>query len=141
MTDLNLTVERTIKAPQSDVFNAWLNPEMLQKFMMPAAGMSVPRASSDQEEGGRFEIVMLAGENEMPHAGTYREISRHDRIVFTWESPFSVDDSTVTLVFKSVQEGTHVTLSHARFSDAEARDNHKGGWIGILEALDATLTA
>lgn len=141
MTDLNLTVERTIKAPQADVFNAWLNPEMLQKFMMPAAGMSVPRASSDQEEGGRFEIVMLAGENEMPHAGTYREISRHDRIVFTWESPFSVDDSTVTLVFKPVQEGTHVTLSHVRFSDAEARDNHKGGWIGILEALDATLTA
>jgi uncharacterized protein YndB with AHSA1/START domain len=141
MTDLNLTVERTIKAPQSDVFNAWLNPEMLQKFMMPAAGMSVPRASSDQEEGGRFEIVMLAGENEIPHAGTYREISRHDRIVFTWESPFSVDDSTVTLVFKPVQEGTHVTLSHVRFSDAEARDNHKGGWIGILEALDSTLTA
>jgi uncharacterized protein YndB with AHSA1/START domain len=141
MTDLNLTVERTIKAPQADVFNAWLNPEMLQKFMMPAAGMSVPRASSDQEEGGRFEIVMLAGENEIPHAGTYREISPHDRIVFTWESPFSVDDSTVTLVFKPVQEGTHVTLSHARFSDAEARDNHKGGWIGILEALDATLTA
>jgi uncharacterized protein YndB with AHSA1/START domain len=141
MTDLTLTVERTIKSAQADVFNAWLNPDMLRKFMMPAAGMTVPKASNDPKEGGRFEIVMLAGENEIPHAGTYREISPHDRIVFTWESPFSVEDSTVTLTFAPVDEGTHVTLTHVRFNDAEARDNHKGGWMGILETLDATLAA
>lgn len=139
MNDLTLTVERTIKAPPEDVFNAWLNPEMLRRFMMPAAGMSVPRASNDPEEGGRFEVVMLAGEKEIPHAGTYREINPHDRIVFTWESPFSVDDSTVTLTFAPADEGTFVTLTHVRFSDAETRDNHKGGWVGILELLDATL--
>lgn len=141
MTDLKLTVERTIKAAQADVFNAWLNPDMLRQFMMPAAGMSVPKASNDPKEGGRFEIVMLAGENEIPHAGTYREISPHDRIVFTWETPFSVDDSTVTLTFDPIEGGTQVTLTHVRFSDAETRDNHKGGWAGILKALDATLTA
>ncbi len=141
MTDLNLTVERTIKAAPADVFNAWLNPEMLRQFMMPAAGMSVPKASNEPKEGGRFEIVMLAGENEMPHTGTYREISPHDRIVFTWESPFSVDDSTVTLTFDPVETGTRVTLRHDRFADAEARDNHKGGWISILEALDTKLAA
>jgi uncharacterized protein YndB with AHSA1/START domain len=83
MNDLNLKVERTIKAAPEDVFNAWLNPEMLRQFMMPAAGMSVPKASNDPQAGGRFEIVMLAEENEIPHAGTYREISPHDRIVFT----------------------------------------------------------
>lgn len=141
MTDLNLTVERTIRATQADVFNAWLDPEMLRKFMMPAAGMSVPKASNDPKEGGRFEIVMRAGENEIPHAGTYREISPHDRIVFTWESPYSVDDSTVTLTFAPAGQGTRVTLTHVRFSDAETRDNHKGGWDGILETLDAALAA
>ncbi len=141
MNDLNLTVERTIKAAQADVFNAWLDPEMLRKFMMPAAGMSVPKASNDPKEGGRFEIVMLAGDSEIPHAGTYREISPHDRIVFTWESPFSVDDSTVTLTFAPAEQGTRVTLTHVRFRDTETRDNHKGGWNGILETLDAALAA
>lgn len=139
MNDLTLTVERVIRAAPAEVFNAWLNPEMLRRFMMPAAGMSVPRAASDPKEGGRFEIVMRAGENEIPHAGTYREIRPHDRIVFSWESPFSVDDSTVTLTFAPVDGGTHVTLTHVRFRDAETRDNHKGGWVGILGALDATL--
>ena len=141
MTDLNLKVERTIKAKQEDVFNAWLNPEMLRQFMMPAAGMSVPKASNDPKEGGRFEIVMLAGENEIPHAGTYNEIKLHDRIVFTWESPFSAGDSTVTLTFAEVETGTHVMLSHERFADAESRDNHKGGWIVILDGLNTLLTA
>lgn len=141
MTDLNLKIERTIDAKQEDVFNAWLNPEMLRKFMMPAAGMSVPRVSNDPKEGGRFEIVMLAEEKEIPHAGTYREIKRLDRIVFTWESPFSVDDSTVTLTFAAVDTGTHVTLSHVRFADAETRDNHEGGWIGILDNLNTLFTA
>ena len=141
MTDLTLTVERTIKAAQTDVFNAWLNPEMLRKFMMPAAGMSVPKASNDPKEGGRFEIIMSAGENEIPHSGTYREITPHERIVFTWESPYSVDESTVTLTFDPTDDGTHVTLTHVRFADEQTRDNHQGGWVGILETLDATLNA
>jgi uncharacterized protein YndB with AHSA1/START domain len=140
MTDLTLTVERTISAPQKAVFDAWLNPEMLQKFMMPAPGMTVPKASNDPKEGGRFDIIMQAGDDEIPHAGTYREITPHERIVFTWESPYSVDESTVTLTFKPVDTGTHITLTHIRFKDAETRDNHMGGWTGILEALDTSLT-
>lgn len=139
MTDLSLTVERTIKAPQQDVFNAWLNPDMLRKFMMPAPGMTVPSASNDPKAGGRFDIVMQAGENEIPHSGTYKEINPHERIVFTWVSPFSVDDSTVTLTFSAVEGGTHIILTHIRFADTETRDNHNGGWTEILEALDTAL--
>ena len=45
MTDLTLTVERTIQAPQQDLFRAWLDPEMLRRFMTPGPGMTVPRAS------------------------------------------------------------------------------------------------
>ncbi len=140
MTDLTLTVERTINASQEAVFNAWLDPEMLQKFMMPAPGMSVPRASNDPREGGRFDIVMQA-ESEIPHAGTYKVIDPHNRIVFTWESPYSAEDSTVTLDFAPTKTGTHVTLTHVRFANEEARDNHQGGWTGILDTLDAALAA
>lgn len=141
MTDLSLTVERTINASQKAVFDAWLNPEMLGKFMHPAAGMSAPRVSSDPKEGGAFEIVMKAGDNEMPHTGVYREISPHDRIVFTWESHASIEDSTVTLTFAPTENGTHVTLQHDRFLNEEMRDNHNGGWTNILETLDNVVAA
>ncbi len=140
MTDLTLTVERTINAAQEDVFNAWLNPDMLQKFMMPAPGMSVPRASNDPREGGRFDIVMKA-DGEIPHAGTYKVIDPHEQIVFTWESPYSTDGSTVTLDFAAVDGGTHLKLTHVRFPNEESRDNHEGGWIQILATLDDALAA
>ena len=135
MSELSLTVERVIDAPQKTLFDAWLDPEMLRKFMTPGPGMTVPRASNEAKEGGRFEIVMQAGEDEIPHGGTYHEISPHDRIVFTWESPYSVENSTVTLTFEPADKGTKIVLHHVRFMDEQTRDNHIGGWDGILAAL------
>lgn len=136
MTDLSLTVSRNISAPAETVFNAWLDPAMLAKFMAPGPGMSVPTAKTDPVEGGRFDIVMKAGDNEIPHSGTYKEISPHSRLVFTWESPFSVPDSTVTIDLVEANGGTDVTLTHVKFPDEENRNNHEGGWAAILANLD-----
>ena len=141
MSDLSLKVERVIKAAQKDIFDAWLDPAMLQKFMMPGTNMSVPSASNDAKEGGRFEVVMHADGKDMPHRGTYLEITPHERIVFTWESPFSRDDSEVTVQLDPTDDGTLVTLSHIRFLDEQRRDNHEGGWTRILGVLEETLAA
>lgn len=135
MSDLSLKVERVIDATPEAIFDAWLSPKMLQRFMMPAADMSVPSATSDAKVGGRFEIVMRAGEQDMPHRGTYLDITPHERIVFTWESPFSPEESEVTVTLKPVDAGTLVTLSHVRFLDEQKRDNHEGGWTKILDVL------
>lgn len=139
MTDLSLTVQRTINAPQDKVFNAWLDPETLARFMLPGPGMTVPRARSDAKTGGTFEIVMQGDGDEMPHSGEYLEISPHDRIVFTWQSPFSVEESEVTLEFAPDGAGTRVTLTHVRFADEVSRDNHEAGWTAILSALDGLM--
>lgn len=79
---------------------------------------------------------MKAGDNEIPHSGTYKEISPHSRLVFTWESPFSVPDSTVTIDLVEANGGTDVTLTHVKFPDEENRNNHEGGWAAILANLD-----
>lgn len=135
MTDLSLTVSRSIAAPAERVFNAWLDPKMLARFMRPMPGMEAPVVSNDPTEGGRFEIIMKAPDGEIPHAGTYKEISPHSRLVFTWESPFSVEGSTVTLDFVEAHGGTDVTLTHVTFPSEESRDNHNKGWTQILETL------
>lgn len=138
--ELSLTVKKTIPAPPEKVFNAWLDPAMLAKFMVPGEGMTVPKAESDGREGGRFEIVMAAGDQEIPHSGTYIEVKPHSRLAFTWESPHSIDGSTVTLDFRPAGDGaTEVELTHVKFASEEARDNHKGGWTAILEALAAAV--
>ena len=135
MTDLSLNVARTIKAPIERVYNAWLDPAMLAKFMLPGEGMSVPKAESDPRVGGRFSIIMAAGDDELPHGGEYKELDPHTKIVFTWESPFSADGSTVTIRLQEVDDGTHVELTHVKFVNEESRDNHKAGWGAILDKL------
>lgn len=132
MPDLALEVTQTIKAPPERVFDAWLDPAMLARFMLPGPDMSVPEAEVDARVGGRFRLVMRAGDRDMPHAGEYRVIDRPRRLQFTWESPFSIDGSTVTLDFAAVQGGTQVRLHHIRFPSEESRANHEGGWGRIL---------
>lgn len=141
MTELKLQVSKTINAAPEKVFNAWLDPEMLARFMLPGPNTSVPSASSDATVGGRFAILMKSGDDEIPHAGTYKEIDPHSRIVFTWESPYSSDDSTVTLDFAPGEGGTLVTLTHVKFPSEDSRDNHEGGWTQILTVLADVLAA
>ncbi len=138
MSELSLTVSRTIKAPPKALFDAWLDPSMLARFMLAAPGMTIPKASADARVGGRFDLIMAHEGREMPHGGEYLEIEPHSRIVFTWESPFSTPGSTVTLTFRPVKDATEVTLNHVKFPTEESRDNHAKGWGAILATLDST---
>ena len=140
MTDLSLKISRTLKVPIQDLFNAWLEPEKLALFMTPGKGITVPRVSNDPQEGGRFTIVMATEDDEMPHSGEYLKITPFTQIIFSWESPFSVEGSTVTLNFSEVEEGTIIELIHNKFPDEQSRDNHLGGWSKILEQLEKQFT-
>lgn len=141
MTDLTVNIKQTIHAPIQKVFDAWLNPEMLSKFILPMPGMPEPQVQNDTHEGGSFSILMQVGDNKIPHTGKYLEISSPHKLVFSWVSPFSVDGSTVTLLFsKAGDSATKVELTHVRFIDAEHRDNHEAGWGHILDSLNELLS-
>ena len=55
-TPLSLTVERVINAAPEAVFDAWLTPQMLMRFMCPGPGMTTPEAKTDPRVGGRFGL-------------------------------------------------------------------------------------
>ena len=139
MTEISLSVSRVINAPSKAVFDAWLDPEMLRQFMIPGDSMVVPSATTDPTVGGRFEIVMRNGDQDLPHSGTYTEINPHSRIAFTWETPFSETASNVAINFAPSGDGTAIELSHVKFESEESRDNHETGWGKILEALASVL--
>ncbi|RLA08307.1 MAG: SRPBCC domain-containing protein [Gammaproteobacteria bacterium] len=140
MTDLTVNITRTIHAPIEQVFDAWLNPELLTRFILPAPGMPQPEVENDPRENGRFTIIMHVGDDHVPHTGSYLELDRPRRLVFSWESPYSTDDSTVTLDFAEIDSTTtRVELTHVKFLHEEARSNHEGGWGNILDRLNELL--
>jgi uncharacterized protein YndB with AHSA1/START domain len=137
MADLTVKVSKTINAPIATVFDAWLNSDTLSKFMLPAPGMPEPRTEVDARVGGGFTIYMVVGDEEIPHSGKYLEISKPNKLVFTWESPFSTKDSKVTINFTRLDdEHTKIDFTHVKFKDEESRANHEGGWNRILEKLE-----
>jgi len=141
MTDLTVKINKTIHAPIEKVFDAWLNPRMLSKFMLPMPGMPAPDVENDPREGGSFTIVMHAGDDKLPHTGEYLEIKRPDKLVFTWVSHRSVENSTVTLNFTKVDDHkTNISLSHVKFIDEQARSDHQGGWGNILDKIDEVMS-
>lgn len=136
MQDLTMTVSRRINAPAEKIFNAWLNPEMMARYMIPDAGFSVPQAQIDARVGGQFSFVVKK-EKETPHTGTYTTLDRYTKIAFTWVSPFAAEGSHVTLLFTPAGDGaTDVELTQVKFLSEDSREGHRKVWAKILGTLD-----
>lgn len=140
MSDLTVNIEKIISAPIERVFDAWLDPAMLTRFILPDPTMPPPEVENDARVGGRFTIVMHVGDDKLPHTGTYLLVERPGRLKFSWESAYSSDDSTVTLEFSAIDAGTtRIELTHVKFLHEEARSDHEGGWGNILHTLEQVI--
>ncbi|HEU0221387.1 MAG TPA: metalloregulator ArsR/SmtB family transcription factor [Paracoccaceae bacterium] len=141
MTELTLTARRLIRAPAARLFAAWLDPALLARFMITAENITIPEAEADPRVGGRFHLLMRRAGRDLPHGGTYLEITPPTRLVFTWESDFAPEGGTVTLDFREAGDATELTLTHTKFLSEESLEGHRMGWTAILARLDALFTS
>jgi uncharacterized protein YndB with AHSA1/START domain len=137
--ELTLTVTHRIAAPAKRVYEAWLSPGILARFMTTCSGGPAARVSNDPRVGGTFRIVMTDGEREIPHHGTYLELVPYSRLRFTWQSPHSVEGSLVTIELTPEEAGTRIDLRQDRFASEGLREGHRKGWTSILAELEAVL--
>jgi uncharacterized protein YndB with AHSA1/START domain len=140
MNDLSLQLTKEISAPPDKVYDAWLDPATLQRFMLTGGGAGVKSVKTDPIVGGRFDIVMTNEMGEVPHWGEYRVLDRPQQIVFTWNSPHASPDSLVTLTFEPTNAGTLLTLVHEKFPSEDSLDGHTNGWTAILATLAETFS-
>jgi uncharacterized protein YndB with AHSA1/START domain len=134
-----VTVRREIAAPAEDLFDAWLDAQSLGSWLKPS-GFQETQAETDPRVGGTFRIVMVSDESSVVHTGTYREIDRPRRLVFTWSSPATqFRDSIVTVTFQpSSNSSTVVEIHQIGLPDEDARTSHHAGWSDILRELGRT---
>jgi uncharacterized protein YndB with AHSA1/START domain len=64
-----VTIERVYDAPSERVWKAWTDPTELKEWWGPD-NVSAPEVEVDLKVGGRFYIVMEAGEAMGPYKGT-----------------------------------------------------------------------
>jgi len=138
--EYSLTIRREIAAPAEALFDAWLDAHSLASWLRPD-GIRETRAETDPRVGGAFRILMVADESDVVHTGTYREIDRPHRLVFTWSSPATqFQDSLVTVTFQPSSSGSTVVEIHqVGLPDEEAQVSHHKGWTDALGGLDRLL--
>ena len=135
--EFTVTVRREIAAPAETLFDAWLDAESLGTWLRPRV-VSETRAETDPREGGDFRIVMVRDQDDLLHQGTYLEIDRPRRLVFTWSSPATDHrDSVVTVTFEPLASGsTMVEIRQVGLPDEESRAGHTEGWSDALAELE-----
>ena len=133
-----LTLHRVIGAPVEAVYAAWTEPEMLSRWLAPG-NATVVRAVAEVAVGGTFLVEMRGADGRRwLTRGQYREVVPNRRLVHTWRWEGSEVETLVTVEFEPESAGrTRLTLTHARFAEDEARDEHVRGWIGCLARLEA----
>jgi uncharacterized protein YndB with AHSA1/START domain len=145
---LSLVLTHSFDAPRERVFDTWLDPKTIGAWIGPRSVKAVAEEMTPKV-GGRYRIHMKGadGSDGPKVAGTYREIVRPERLVFTWAWETAHPhgqanhETLVTLTFKERGGKTEMTLRHDRFESKEARDSHNQGWNGSFEKLAEQLTA
>ena len=129
---VEITVERTIPAPPSEVFDAWLDPKV-PGTLWHGHDKLILNPTVD----GLWYLLSLAHRREgTPHYGRFIEIDRPGRIQHSWMSRNTLgEESTVTVTFQKKGEGTLLTLLHSGLPNADMATAHEKGWNSILDKL------
>jgi uncharacterized protein YndB with AHSA1/START domain len=134
-----LVITRVFDAPRSLVFKAWTETEHLAHWWGPK-GFTLPACTMDFRPGGAYRLCMRSPEG-VDHwlRGVYHEIVEPERLVFTyaWEDAEGRPnhETLVTVTFADHDGKTQLTLHHAVFATAAARDDHGRGWTQTLDHL------
>ncbi len=142
-TPLFAHVSHRFAAPAERVFDAILDVSTARRFMYASAAGEMVRAELDARVGGTYTFVDRRDGADVEHTGTYLEIDRPRRLVFTMFVPhYSTSPDRVTVEIVPIAGGCELTLTHemlpeyAPYLDATVR-----AYTEHLNTLDAVLAA
>lgn len=140
---VKVRVTRQFSASPERVFDAWFDPEMLGRWMFGPAvrDEEILRIAFDARVGGTFSFLVRRGEDEIDHVGTYRQIERPRKLVFTWGVASEAgDESVVTIDITPQGAGCELTLTHEMDPKwKEYAERTQAGWTKMIDVLGKAL--
>jgi len=132
----SVQIRRRVRATAEQIFDLWIRPELMVRWMSPYPGAVDCQASCDPRPGGTFSLVMSSKESNREVSGTYVQVDRPHKLVFTWIGPLTNNVNTlVTVEFHPRGDETDLVLTHERLPTAAIHEGHTRGWGIILDHL------
>jgi uncharacterized protein YndB with AHSA1/START domain len=143
--ETTLRIQRLFTAPREKVFQAWIEPDKMSKWL----GRVTPQHSTrileaDLRIGGRYRLEIRSPDGALHLlSGAYREVMPPEKLAFTWSWEGTPDfgETLVTVEFHPRGTFTEVVLTHEFFPNKEACNNHTKGWHGCFDTLAKSLEA
>lgn len=146
---VEVTVEHPFPhAPAERVFDAWLYPQDVRRWMshaLVAFGLSgeIVRIEVDPRPGGAFIFSDMRDGEETQHWGTYLTLKRPSVIQSTWftrELSEREGSSVVRIEITPLEGGCSARLTHRMPANfAEYTERAERGWKTILTSIEASL--
>ena len=138
------------------VFAAWVNPNMMRKWLFMSAGSDVEAkiVQNEARVGGKWLIKDFRDGQEYEGDGEYLEIDPPRRLVFTFRMlQFSPTIDRVIVEIEPEEKGCLVTLTqeitvphdesmapeHIQMMLTEYEQGTKQGWSEMFDLLEASL--
>lgn len=141
-------VERTLSAPPDRVFRAFLEPELIRRWITPG-DLAVDRVAVDARVGGRLEVWHSRnGVSTGRFEGRFLKIDPPQELVYRWAfvgtEPEKGEyfDTLVTVRLRPAPGGrTHLSVVHAQLEELERGAPHvyvrlAPGWDDCLGQLE-----
>ena len=144
---ISVEVSHRFDAPAEKVFNAWLEPAQVRKWLsmaLKSLGLSgeVKRVEIDPKTGGTFLFSDMRDGAEYCHWGTYMELDRPRRLAFTWNTVDSDESDPCNVVLSIEPDGKGSIVTIVNEIDEKWADEvgiTEKGWLTILRSEEALL--
>lgn len=138
-----IVVSRRFAVPAERVFDAWLEPAWLGRWMFgpDVRAERIVRLGTEPRVGGKFSFVVDRNGTEVDHVGQYLEIDRPHLLVFTWGTRDALPETSRVIVeIAPADDGCELTLTHVMGATwAAFADRAAGSWRRMLDALGHAL--
>jgi uncharacterized protein YndB with AHSA1/START domain len=125
-----ITVQTTITASVSTVWECWINPEHVTKWNFASDDWHCPKATSELEVNGEFHHIMAAkdGSFEFDFWGKFTQIEIEKQIQIELG-----DSRKVKVLFETKSDQTTLVTEHFEPENQNPLDLQKAGWQAILD--------
>jgi uncharacterized protein YndB with AHSA1/START domain len=119
-----IVTRRTLDAPRALVFDAWTKPEYIKRWL-GSRNMEMVVCDVDLRVGGGYRFVHRTPDGqEFGFHGTYREISRPDRLVSTYVFELFPDAEALETLVLEERDGKTTVITTTVHKTMQNRDGH-----------------
>ncbi len=135
----DIVCTRRFEASCDELFGAWVDPSILNKWLFTTATSELHRAEFEPWEGGNWTVVDRRESEYFAATGQYLQIDRPHRLIFTFGMlQLSAEFVHVAVNIARSAAGSELTLTHEYLPWMGTRSPEKG-WHAMFDMLARAL--